>query len=106
MSGIEESKEESKEDSKEVLATDGNNKFKKEKRIDYQNIDNKVKEEKEPVREDTTVEVYNPSNNIVEIDLGRDKSVRLDPYGRAVISSEDLNHPNLQLLKGNIKIIN
>lgn len=85
---------------------EGNSKFKKEKRIDYQNTDIRMNEGQEIVSQKTTFRVYNPGNNIIEIDLGRDKSVRLDPYGEAEIANEFLNHPNLELLKGIVKIIN
>lgn len=93
------------EDVQKEHQTEGGNRSKKEKRIDYQNIDIKVKDGQEKESKKDTFTVYNLSNNIVEIDLGRDKSVRLDPFEQSQISRDFLGHPNLELLKGIIKII-
>jgi hypothetical protein len=78
--------------------------FKKEKRIDYRSNEATMKQGQEKVSDKSTFMVYNPGNNIVEIDLGRDKSVRIQPFGSAEISKEFLEHPNLVRVKNIIKI--
>lgn len=89
--------------SEEVVA-DQSNKIKKEKRVDYQNTEVKVKIEQEQVRESNTFRIYNPSNDMIEIDLGRDKSVRLQPYGEVELPLEFLEHPSVEGVKNLIKI--
>lgn len=79
--------------------------FKQEKRVDYQNTEAKVKENQEKVRKKDTVTVYNPNTLIVEIDLGRDKSVRLAPYTRVELTQEDIKSPGFETIKGLVKII-
>ena len=79
-------------------------KSKKEKHIDYQNTEVKMKNGQELVGQNTELRVYNPTSNIVEIDLGRDKSVRIQPYGEVKISKEYLDHPGLKNVKDIVKI--
>jgi hypothetical protein len=78
--------------------------FKKEKRIDYRSNEVNMKNGQETVSKEETIKVYNPSSNIVEIDLGRDKSVRLQPYGSVELQKEFLNHPGLERVKNILKI--
>lgn len=93
-----------KETQIEEVTSEQGNKSKKEKRVDYQNTEVKVKTEQEPVRDSNTFRIYNPSSNMLEIDLGRDKSVRLQPYGEAEIPLEYLEHPAVEGVKNLIKI--
>lgn len=78
--------------------------FKKEKRVDYQNTQTKMKDGQETIGQNSTVKVYNPSVNIVEIDLGRDKSVRIPPYSLVELNREDLKSPGFETIKGFVKI--
>lgn len=77
---------------------------KKEKRVDYQTADVKVKERQETVIKKDTVQVYNPGNLIVEIDLGRDKSVRIAPFTSIELDREFLDYPGFKTVEGLIKI--
>ena len=98
-------KESSGEEVKAEATTQENRKFfKQEKRVDYQNTEAKVKENQEKVSKKDTVTVYNPGTLIVEIDLGRDKSVRLAPYTRVELTQEDIKSPGFETIKGLVKI--
>jgi hypothetical protein len=92
------------EESKTEEQSESGKFFKKEKRIDYRSNEVTVKQGQEKVSESETITVYNPGNDILEIDLGRDKSVRLQAFGSVEISKEFLNHPNLESVKNIIKI--
>lgn len=52
-----------------------------------------------------TFTVYNPTGDVVELDLGRDKSVRLDPYARVELDESLRSHKAFKALEGKLKFL-
>ena len=53
----------------------------------------------------STFVIYNPTRDVIELDFGRDKSVRLDPYARVELEEQYLDHKALKALEGKLKLL-
>ena len=89
---------------KSVAAIEESRFSKKEKRIDYQNTNNRMKDSQEIVSKKDTVTVYNPTSIILEADFGRDKSVRIPPLSNVELNRDLLDNPGFDAIKQFVKI--